>query len=41
VVDLVALVLRLDSMILKVFKCPEKLWMPPLWKCSRSGWMEL
>jgi len=21
--------------------CPEKLWMPPPWKCSRPGWMEL
>jgi len=22
-------------------RLPEKLWMPPPWKCSRSGWMEL
>jgi len=21
--------------------CPEKLWMPPPWKCSSPGWMEL
>jgi len=21
--------------------CPEKLWMPPPWKCSRPGWMGL
>jgi len=21
--------------------CPEKLWMSPLWRCSRPGWMEL
>jgi len=21
--------------------CPEKLWLPPPWKCPRPGWMEL
>jgi len=21
--------------------CPEKLWLPPPWQCSRPGWMEL
>ena len=21
--------------------CPEKLWLPPPWNCSRPGWMEL
>jgi len=21
--------------------CPEKMWLPPHWKCSRSGWMGL
>jgi len=19
--------------------CPERLWLPPPWKCSRPGWM--
>jgi len=22
-------------------RCPEKLWMPPPWKCSSPGWMGL
>ena len=22
-------------------RCPEKLWMPPPWQCSRPGWMGL
>ena len=25
----------------EIWCCPEKLWMPPPWKCSRPGWMEL
>jgi len=36
------LLIRKKFFTMRVVKhCPEKLWMPPPWKCSRPGWMEL